>query len=302
MDTTYHTPVMLPKCLEALNIQVNGKYADLTFGGGGHSRAILDKLDGGKLYAFDQDDDAMKQAEKIKNANFIFIKSNFRYITKFLKLYKGTPLDGILMDLGVSSHQIDQPERGFMFRHDAPLDMRMNQENNFTAKELLETYSESQLHKIFGMYGEVKNAKNLARGIVAYRVNKSIETTSELVNILNKFAPKYHEYKYFAQVFQALRIEVNEEMKVLEEMLAQVNGVMKSGGRLVVLSYHSLEDRIVKNFMQTGKTFGEEEKDLYGNSLNPFKILTRKPIGADENEITQNNRARSAKLRIAEKK
>lgn len=302
MNNTYHIPVMLNASLEALNIKTNGKYADLTFGGGGHSKAILDKLVDGKLYAFDQDDDAMKQAEQIKNTNFIFIKSNFRYITKFLKLYKGLPLDGILMDLGVSSHQIDQPERGFMFRYDAPLDMRMNQDNPFTAKELLETYSESQLHKIFGMYGEIKNAKNLARGIIAYRVNKSIETTAELVNILTKFAPKYHEYKYFAQVFQALRIEVNEEMKVLEEMLSQINNVMQSGARLVVLSYHSLEDRIIKNFMQTGKTFGEEDKDLYGNSLNPFKILTRKPIVADENEIAQNNRARSAKLRIAEKK
>ena len=298
----YHIPVLLSESLNALNLTENGFFADLTFGGGGHSKAILEKISHGKLYAFDQDEDAQEQALKIENPNFIFIKSNFRYLKKFLKLYKAPLLDGILVDLGVSSHQIDKPERGFMFRNDAPLDMRMNQDSDFTAKELLETYTESQLHKIFGMYGEIKNAKSLAQGIISARVRKPLETTNELVNVLNKFAPKHQEYKYFAQVFQALRIEVNDEMKALEEMLLEIPHILKQGGRFVALSYHSLEDRMVKNFMQTGKIFGEEEKDFFGNSLNPLKNLTKKPIIASEQEIAINNRARSAKLRIAEKK
>jgi len=297
----YHIPVMTAECLEGLDIKPDGVYVDLTFGGGGHSRLILNQLENGRLLAFDQDDDAEEIAQEIQSPNFTFIKSNFRYIDRFLKLYRASKVDGILADLGVSSHQIDEAERGFSFRFDADLDMRMSQNQSKTAKVVIQNYSERELHRIFGLYGEIKNAKTLAKGIASARINQQIETTSDLRKVCEKFAPKHREYKYLAQVFQALRIEVNDEIKALEEMLKATSEVLKTGGRLVILSYHSLEDRPVKNIMTKGKLFGEPEKDMYGNILSPFKPVNRKPILASSEEMSKNSRATSAKLRIAEK-
>lgn len=298
-EKIYHIPVMLEQCLDGLAINPNGIYVDLTFGGGGHSREILKRLDNGKLYGFDQDREAM--ANVPDDPNFIFVQANFRDLKRYLRLYKVTEVDGILADLGVSSHQIDEPGRGFSTRFDGELDMRMNTSTDLTAKEILNTYPEAELHKIFGMYGEVKNAKTLAQVIASERVNKPFNTVEEFKVILNKFAPRGKEFKYFAQVFQALRIAVNDEMGALEEMLAQSIEVLKPGGRLVIMSYHSLEDRLVKNFMAKGKFQGEVEKDFYGNVLRPLEPVVRKAIKADEKELALNNRARSAKLRIAKK-
>jgi 16S rRNA (cytosine1402-N4)-methyltransferase len=295
----YHIPVMLAECLEGLAINPRGTYVDLTFGGGGHSKAILEKLDGGKLYAFDQDEDAAANAKQITNKHFTFIKANFRYLKKYLRLHNCSKVDGILADLGVSSHQIDSAERGFSTRFDGDLDMRMDRNREISAKEIINKYSKDNLHRIFGMYGEVRNAKTLAEGIIQARTSKSIQTTSELKTILNKYAPKFSEFKYQAQVFQALRMEVNEELAALEEMLLQTGEVMATNGRLVVLAYHSLEDRLVKNYIQKGKFHGEIEKDVYGNFYVPFAPINRKPIEATAEEITENKRARSAKLRIA---
>ena len=302
LKSSYHEPVMLTECLEGLNIRPDGIYVDVTFGGGGHSKAILDKLDTGKLIAFDQDADAAKNAEALNHdGKLVFVAANFRHIKRYLKLYKFEKVDGILADLGVSSHQINTPERGFSTRFDADLDMRMNQGIEKTAKEIVNNFSAANLQKIFGMYGEVQNAKTLAEAIFSARHNSSIETVNDLKQILLKFAPRHRENKYFAQVFQALRIEVNDELKVLEEFLMQVPEVLNPGGRLVVMSYHSLEDRLVKNFIQKGKFGGEVEKDFYGNEIKPLKGVTRKPVEATKEEIERNPRARSAKLRIAEK-
>lgn len=309
MESTYHNPVMLSECIEALDIKENGIYVDLTFGGGGHSRAILEKLTTGKLYAFDQDSDAQQQAQELaKTANtlenpsrFVFLKANFRFLAKYLRMYKVEKVDGILADLGISSHQIDEPTRGFSTRFDADLDMRMDTAMSQTAKDILNEYSESELHKLFGIYGEIKNAKTLAKTIVAARINKTIETTTEFKAILERIAPKRQEFKYYAQAFQALRIEVNQEMESLEDMLLQCAEVLKTDGRLVVMSYHSLEDRPLKKIIQMGKLHGEVEKDFYGNILKPFEAINRKPILPSEEEIKQNPRARSAKLRIAKK-
>ncbi|QHT69427.1 16S rRNA (cytosine(1402)-N(4))-methyltransferase RsmH [Rhodocytophaga rosea] len=298
---TYHQPVLLSECIEGLQIQPGGVYVDLTFGGGGHSRAILDKLEGGKLYAFDQDADAKENAKELRRKEFTLIEANFRHLRRYLKLYNVRQVDGILADLGVSSHQIDSAERGFSTRFQADLDMRMDQQASLTAKTIVNTYPEAELHKILGMYGEVKNARTLAAAIVKERFSKPVQTVNDLKNILNKFAPRGRENKYYAQVFQALRIEVNEELRVLEEMLEQTALVLKPGGRLVVLSYHSLEDRLVKNFINKGKFSGEVEKDMYGNFQVPFRAVNKKPIEASEEEIAGNNRARSAKLRIAER-
>jgi 16S rRNA (cytosine1402-N4)-methyltransferase len=298
---TYHQPVLLEECIEGLQIQPGGVYVDLTFGGGGHSRAILEKLEGGKLYAFDQDADAKENAKEIRRKEFTLIEANFRHLRRYLKLYNVRQVDGILADLGVSSHQIDSAERGFSTRFQADLDMRMDQQAGLTAKTVVNTYPEAELHKILGMYGEVKNARTLASAIVKERFSKPVHTVNDLKNILNKFAPRGRENKYYAQVFQALRIEVNEELRVLEEMLEQTALVLKPGGRLVMLSYHSLEDRLVKNFINKGKFSGEVEKDMYGNIQVPFRAVNKKPIEASEEEIARNNRARSAKLRIAEK-
>jgi 16S rRNA (cytosine1402-N4)-methyltransferase len=297
----YHKPVMLQQCIEALQIEPDGVYVDATFGGGGHSKEILKHLESGRLIAFDQDDDARIEAEKIDNRSFTFCQANFMHLKRYLKLNGITKVNGVLADLGISSHQIDSPERGFSTRFDGPLDMRMDQSVTQTAASILNTYPEDALHKIFGMYGELKNARTVARLIVQQRVQKTFERTEDLKRALKGVAPRGKENKYFAQVFQALRIEVNDEMKALENFLHQCGEVIESAGRLVVMSYHSLEDRMVKNYIQKGKVFGEVEKDLYGNMLKPFEAVNRKPIEASEEEIAANNRARSARLRIAEK-
>jgi 16S rRNA (cytosine1402-N4)-methyltransferase len=296
--STYHNPVMLKECIEALNVDGEGIYVDATFGGGGHSLLLLEKLKGGKLIAFDQDEDARKEAEKIQHRSFTFCQANFRHMKQYLKLNGVNKVNGILADLGISSHQIDSAERGFSTRFDGPLDMRMDQRSKITAAKILNEYSEVQLHKIFGMYGELKNAKTAAKRVVEQRKIKPLKTTLDLKNALQSIAPRGKENKYFAQVFQALRIEVNEEMQALEDFLHQCGDVMEKEGRLVVMSYHSLEDRMVKNYINTGKVFGEVEKDFFGNKLRPFEAVTRKPIEASEKEIEENNRARSAKLRV----
>lgn len=297
----YHQPVMLEECTDALNINPEGTYVDVTFGGGGHSLRILEKLKGGRLIVFDQDEDAKKQAENIQSRSFTFCQANFMYMKKYLKLNGVTKVDGILADLGISSHQIDSPERGFSTRYDGPLDMRMNKSGDVSAADVLNQYSEAELHKILGMYGEIKNAKTAAKMIAQQRVSKPFSRTEDLKKALQTITPRGKENKYFAQVFQALRIEVNQEMKALEDFLHQCGEVMEKGGRLVVMSYHSLEDRMVKNFINKGKVFGEVEKDFYGNEIKPFEAVNRKPIEASEEEVAENNRARSAKLRVAVK-
>lgn len=295
----YHIPVMLDPCIEGLAIDPNGIYVDLTFGGGGHSREILSKLEKGHLYAFDQDIDAEENVPD--SPKITFIQANFRDFKKYLKLYGVKEVDGILADLGISSHQIDEPSRGFSTRFEGKLDMRMGGDIKLTAREILNTYEESRLHKIFGIYGEVKNARTLAQAVVSQRAIKPFETTTEFKAFLQRYAPKGKEFKYFAQVFQALRIEVNDEMGALEDMLTQSVDVLKTDGRLVVMSYHSLEDRMVKNFINKGKFQGEVEKDFFGNLIRPLEPLTRGALVADENEVSQNPRARSAKLRIAKR-
>jgi 16S rRNA (cytosine1402-N4)-methyltransferase len=299
--TEYHRPVMLQQCIEALQIRPDGNYVDATFGGGGHSREILKHLTSGMLVAFDQDDDARREAEKIQNRSLTFCHANFMYLKRYLKLSGITKVHGVLADLGVSSHQIDSAERGFSTRFDGPLDMRMDRSTSQTAAVVLNTYSEEDLHKIFGMYGELRNARTAARLIVQRRVQKQFERTEDLKYALKEVAPRGKENKYFAQVFQALRIEVNDEMKALENFLHQCGEVIEASGRLVVMSYHSLEDRMVKNYIQKGKVFGEVEKDFYGNVLKPFEAVNRKPLEATEAEIAGNKRARSARLRVAEK-
>lgn len=292
---------MLEECLEGLNIQPDGIYVDVTFGGGGHSKAILERLGpDGRLVAFDQDPDARNEARKLDDNRLLFVEANFRYLKKFLRVHGIKQVNGILADLGISSHQIDVPERGFSTRFDGPLDMRMNPSAEFSAQQVVNEYGEAELHKIFGLYGEIKNARTLAAAVQAARMNQPIHTVQDFRNVLQRFAPKGKEFKYFAQVFQAVRIEVNEEMTVLEEFLTQVPEVLAPGGRLVVMSYHSLEDRLVKNFIRAGKFYGEAEKDLYGNELKPLRSVTRKPVEATAEEIALNPRARSAKLRIAE--
>lgn len=296
----YHIPVMLSQCIDGLAIQPEGTYVDLTFGGGGHSREILAHLgDQGHLYAFDQDTDA--EANVPQDPRITFIQANFRDLKRYLRLYGVTKVDGILADLGISSHQIDEPSRGFSTRFDAALDMRMDNSTGVTAADVLNAYEEEQLHKIFGIYGEIKNAKTLARAVVAERANKSFDTIEGFKGVLQQIAPRGREFKYFAQVFQALRIEVNDEMGALEEMLLQAAEVLNHEGRLVVMSYHSLEDRMVKNFMTKGKFHGEVEKDFYGNLIRPLEPVSRKAIKADAEEVASNNRARSARLRIAKK-
>lgn len=299
-EQVYHVPVMLHECIEALDIKPDGIYVDVTFGGGGHSREILKKLGSkGRLIAFDQDPDAIKNA--IDDERFVLVHQNFRFLKNCLRLQGMKEVDGILADLGVSSHQFDDASRGFSIRFDADLDMRMDQVSDLDARKVVNTYSEDELHRIFGMYGEVQNAKSLAKTIVTARLSKPINTIAELKEAIKKLVPKGKEHKYHAQVFQALRIEVNKELDALQEFLTQSPLVLKEGGRLVVMSYHSLEDRLVKNFMLKGKFRGEVEKDFYGNEIKPFRVLTRKAITASEEEVKNNNRARSAKLRVAEK-
>lgn len=293
----YHIPVLAESSIAGLNISPEGTYVDATFGGGGHSALILEKLEAGKLLAFDQDPDAKENLPE--NDKLIFINENFRYLKNFLKLYRAIPVDGILADLGVSSWQIDQADRGFSTRYQGPLDMRMDKKNSVTAEVLVNTYEQDQLTDVFKLYGELKNARRIAAEIVFHRKNTPIVSTDDLKNVLQKLAPRGKENKFFAQVFQALRIEVNSELEVLKEFLIQSIEVIKPGGRLVVISYHSLEDRLVKNFMRSGNFRGEAEKDFFGNTLSPVKQVG-KLIIPDENEQEQNPRSRSAKLRIAE--
>ncbi|MDX5321566.1 MAG: 16S rRNA (cytosine(1402)-N(4))-methyltransferase RsmH [Bacteroidota bacterium] len=297
--SNYHVPVMLSECLEGLNINPNGTFVDVTFGGGGHSRAILERLDKGRLIAFDQDDDA--QANALKDPRFTLVNHNFRYLKRFLRYHEAIPVDGILADLGISSHQIDEAERGFAHRFDAELDMRMNRQSGLSAADLINEGSEENLQRIFRLYGELKQSRAIAATLVASRVKAPIRTTGELKSALARFAPRGKENQFHSQVFQALRIEVNGELDVLKEMLEQSAEVLAPGGRLVVMSYHSLEDRMVKNFMQTGSVEGEEVRDLYGNRLRPLEPFG-KTIKADNEEIERNSRARSARLRIAVKR
>lgn len=295
----YHDPVMLEECLQGLNIRPDGVYADVTFGGGGHSRAILERLSAGHLYAFDQDDDAARNA--FDDPRFTFIPQNFKYFKNFIQLYHGGKLDGIIADLGVSSHQFDTPEKGFSTRFDGALDMRMSQSTPLDAATVVNTYDLDELTRLLATYGEVQNARLVATEIVMARDAEPIETTAQLKAAVAPRLPRGHENKVLAQVFQALRIEVNGELDALRAFLSQCPDVLHAGGRLVVMSYHSLEDRIVKNYFKTGNAEGKEEKDFFGNLLTPYKLITRKPVVPSSAEVERNSRARSAKLRIAER-
>jgi 16S rRNA (cytosine1402-N4)-methyltransferase len=296
----YHVPVMLQECIDALEIKADGVYIDVTFGGGGHSQEIFKKLNAkGRLIVFDQDPDARKNAWEAPN--FDFVAANFAYISNHLRLLGVEKVDGILADLGVSSHQFDKEDRGFSIRGEANLDMRMNQNGELTAKSVVNEYSEEELLRIFKAYGEVSNAWKLVNAIVNARLNGKIKTTQGLLDIITPCAPKFKEHKYFAQVFQAIRIEVNDEMGVLQGFLEATEEVLSPKGRLVVMSYHSLEDRMVKNYMKRGAISGKIEKDFFGNVLKPFDEIVRHPIVANEKELERNSRARSAKLRIAER-
>jgi 16S rRNA (cytosine1402-N4)-methyltransferase len=301
MSNTYHTSVLLQACIDHLITNPGGTYVDLTFGGGGHSALILKHLDkSGKLLAFDQDVDAQKNA--LHDSRFTLIPQNFRSLQNFLRVYGVNKVDGILGDLGVSSHQFDEAARGFSIRFEAVLDMRMNQQNPVSARTILQEYDAGELQRLFKTYGELYNAGKVAADICEYRLNNSIETTGDLKTAIARCIPKFEEHKYLAKVFQALRIEVNKEMEVLKECLSQCVELLNPGGRLVVISYHSLEDRLVKNVIKTGNTDGIEEKDIiYGTATKVFKNITGKPIIPDETEIKNNTRARSAKLRVAEK-
>ncbi|MCZ2478820.1 16S rRNA (cytosine(1402)-N(4))-methyltransferase RsmH [Aquirufa nivalisilvae] len=302
IENPYHTSVLLHECVDGLAIKPAGIYVDVTFGGGGHSRAILEKLGpDGRLFAFDQDPDAWRQAEKIDDDRLELITANFRHIQKYLRIHGIKQVDGIMADFGVSSFQLDAAERGFSTRFDGPLDMRMGPSASTDAAEVLNSYSAENLQKIFGMYGEIKNARTLAQAVVQARTQKALKTTSEFKEILAKLAPRSREFKYFAQVFQAVRIEVNQELAVIEEFLDQAANLLAPEGRLVVLSFHSLEDRLVKNFIRTGDCQGKEDKDLFGVVHKPLESIIRKPITASEEELKRNPRSRSAKLRIAAK-
>lgn len=296
---SYHDPVMLFESVDGLNVKPNGVYVDVTFGGGGHSTEILKRLGKhGKLFAFDQDKDALQN--EIKDDRFVLINENFRYISRFLRLYGIKKVDGILADLGVSSHQFDSAERGFSTRFDAELDMRMNSGDALSAFEVVNSYSEETLADVLFQYGELRNSRALAKEIVQARGVAEIGTSFQLKEVLRRFLPKAKEHKILAQIFQAIRIEVNQEMEVLKEFLVQTPELLAQGGRLSVISYHSLEDRLVKRFIQFGLFKGEPEKDFYGNVSVPFKKVGKLMIPSSE-EIKKNNRARSAKLRIAEK-
>lgn len=297
---SYHNPVLLNESVDGLNIKDGEVLVDVTFGGGGHSKEILKRLgENGKLFGFDQDKDA--EANSLPDSRFQLVKQNFRYLKNYLKFYQAVPVDGILADLGVSSHQFNEGERGFSIRFEGPLDMRMNQGGKLTAADIVNDYSEEELIRIFKEFGEIKNARSVVAEIVGRRASGKIKTTQELIEVVEGCVPGKLRNKYLAQVFQALRIEVNDELTALKEMLEQSYEVLKSGGRLSVITYHSLEDRLVKNFIKKGKFEGELEKDFYGNPIVKFKEINRKPILPSEEEIKTNNRARSAKLRIAEK-
>lgn len=300
MQEIYHIPALLEPTLKGLDIQPNGTYIDVTFGGGGHSRAIIARLgDNGHLYGFDQDLDA--KANAIDDKRFTFVYSNFRFMKNFMRYHGVDSVDGILADLGVSFHHFDDPERGFSFRWDGPLDMRMNRKATKSAAWYLENYPEERLAEIFSLYGELKNARKIAAAIVKARQEAPIATVDQFLSIINPFIDRRKEKKELAQAFQALRIEVNGEIDALKAFLEQSLELLKPGGRLAVITYHSLEDRLVKNFMRSGSLTGEIKQDFFGRNLSPFKLLTSKPIVPTEEEIEQNPRSRSAKLRIAEK-
>ena len=294
----YHTPVLLQECIDGLHIQPTGIYVDCTFGGGGHSKAILQQLnENGRLIVFDQDEDARKNLPD--DERVLFIPQNFRHLQRFLRLHKAAQVDGILADLGVSSHQFDEADRGFSIRFDAALDMRMDQRQSITAADILKKFSEIQLHKMFEQYGEVTNSKTLAKTIVSQRSLAPIRTINEFKTAVHAVI-KGNPQKYFAQVFQALRIEVNDELGALKELLQQTVSVLKPGGRIAVITFHSLEDRIVKNFFRDGTFEDTAIDDVYGHRFkNPFKVITKKPVTASEKELKENTRSRSAKLRVA---
>jgi len=295
----YHTPVLLKESIDGLSIKPDGRYVDLTYGGGGHAREILKKLTNGKLIAFDQDQDAFPN--RIDDDRLLLLNHNFRYLKNFLLYYGELPVDGILADLGVSSYQIDNPERGFSTRNGKYLDMRMNKEKELTAQDIVNQYPEDRLSRIFSTYGEIKNANVLTKVIAKERNSRLIATIDHFKKAIIKCAPKEKENKYLAQVFQALRIEVNQELASLKEMLSQTIQVLKPGGRIVVISYHSLEDRLVKNFFRSGNFEGIIEKDFFGKAMVDLRVISKKPTIPSENEIVNNPRARSAKMRIAEK-
>ena len=300
-ELTYHVPVLLKESVDGMNICPNGTYVDVTFGGGGHSREILSRLEkDGRLLGFDQDEDAERNI--VDDPRFIFVRSNFRYLHNFLRYHDIEKVDAILADLGVSSHHFDDSERGFSFRFDGVLDMRMNKRAGLTAADVVNTYAEERLADIFCLYGELKNSRKLASVIVKARANGQIKTIGEFLEIIKPLFGREREKKELAKVFQALRIEVNQEMEALKEMLTAATEALKPGGRLVVITYHSLEDRMVKNIMKTGNVEGKTTQDFFGNLQTPFKLVNNKVIVPDEEEIERNPRSRSAKLRIAEKK
>lgn len=300
-ELTYHVPVLLKESVDGMNIRPNGTYVDVTFGGGGHSREILSRLEkDGRLLGFDQDEDAERNI--VNDPRFIFVRSNFRYLHNFLRYHGIEEVDAILADLGVSSHHFDDSERGFSFRFDGDLDMRMNKRAGLTAADVLNTYEEERLADLFYLYGELKNSRKLASVIVKARAARSIKTIGEFLEIIKPLFGREREKKELAKVFQALRIEVNQEMEALKEMLAAATEALKPGGRLVVITYHSLEDRMVKNIMKTGNVEGKTTQDFFGNLQTPFKLVNNKVIVPNEEEIERNPRSRSAKLRIAEKK
>lgn len=297
----YHKPALLRETIDGLSLQPSGTYVDVTFGGGGHSSEILKRLSSqGKLFAFDQDPEAADNV--MEDDRLTFIQQNFSFLKNFLKMYRAIPVDGVLADFGVSFHQFDQAERGFSFRFSGPLDMRMDKKRPLTAAKVLNEYEKAQLIYIFKSYGELRNAQKVADKIVAYRENHAFETIDDLKNLLQSMVPEKVQHKFLAQVFQAIRIEVNEELKVIEQFLEQSAEVLKVGGRVAVITYHSLEDRLVKNFFRSGNFEGKLNKDLYGNIIRPLEPVNRKPIVPSAEEVSENNRARSAKLRIAEKR
>ncbi len=299
-ETTYHIPVLLMPSVDGMNIRPDGTYVDMTFGGGGHSHEILSRLgEGGRLLGFDQDEDAEQNI--VNDPHFTFVRSNFRYLHNFLRYHGIEQVDAILADLGVSSHHFDDSERGFSFRFDGMLDMRMNKRAGCTAADIVNTYEEERLADIFYLYGELKNSRKLASVIVKARATRQISTIGDFLDIIKPLFGREREKKELAKVFQALRIEVNREMEALKEMLYAATEALKPGGRLVVITYHSLEDRMVKNIMKTGNIEGKAEKDFFGNIQTPFRLVNNKVIVPDETEIERNPRSRSAKLRIAEK-
>lgn len=298
-EQNYHVPVLLLDSVNGLNIDPDGVYVDVTFGGGGHSREILTKLKEGRLFGFDQDPDAANNTPD--DPRFTLIPQNFRYMANFLRMYGVNEVNGILADLGVSSHQFDVPDRGFSIRFDAPLDMRMSQNGERTAATILNTSSPEDLRRILQQYGEVRGAGRVVQRILEFREEQPFETTGDLIKVLSPLVPPLKQHKFQAQVFQALRIEVNDELGALKELLKQSERILKPGGRLSIISYHSLEDRMVKRFLRAGNFEGEVKKDFYGNPITPFKLITRSAITATEEEVNKNSRARSARLRIAER-